>query len=158
MKTMDNSKLISVLYVDDEKQNLIAFRANFRKIFNVFLAESASEALTIIEHNPIDVVITDHMMPKVSGADLLEKLKDEHPYIGRILITGVSDINIITEAINKCEVFRFLTKPWVKDDLVQTIEASYYSNQDQMQQDMMKEKLLETNQQLEFMLRQKLIS
>ena len=158
MKTMDNSKLISVLYVDDEKQNLIAFRANFRRIFNVFLAESASEANLIIDQNKIDVVITDHMMPEVSGADLLENLKDEHPYIGRILITGVSDINIITEAINKCEVFRFLTKPWVKDDLVQTIEAAYYSNQEQLQQDKMKEKLLETNQQLEFMLRQKLIS
>lgn len=78
--------------------------------------------------------------------------------IGRILITGVSDINVIIDAINTCEVYRFLTKPWVKDDLTQTIEAAYYSNQQKQQELQLNEKLVETNQQLEFMLRQKLIS
>ena len=155
---MEKGMLISVLYVDDERQNLIAFRANFKRLFNVFLAESASEALSVIENNKIDVVITDHMMPEVSGADLLETLKNEHPAIGRILITGVSDINVIIDAINTCEVYRFLTKPWVKDDLTQTIEAAYYSNQQKQQELQLNEKLVETNQQLEFMLRQKLIS
>ena len=155
---MEYNKIISVLYVDDEVQNLTAFRANFRKIFNVYLAEGANEALEIISQNDIDVVITDHMMPETSGVELLEKLKDEHPTIGRILITGSNDINIVIEAINRCEVFRFLTKPWVKDDLTQTIEASFYSNQEKKQESLMKSKLVETNQQLEFMLRQKLIS
>jgi DNA-binding NtrC family response regulator len=155
---MDLNKIISVLYVDDEAQNLTAFRANFRKIFNVHLAEGAAQALEIIEANEIDVVITDHMMPEVSGVDLLEILKGEYPHIGRILITGCNDINIVIEAINRCEVFRFLTKPWVKDDLTQTIEASFYANQEKKQDHLMKSKLVETNQQLEFMLRQKLIS
>lgn len=155
---MEFNKIISVLYVDDEAQNLTAFRANFRKIFNVHLAEGADQALEIIKEHEIDVVITDHMMPGISGVDLLEILKDEHPHIGRILITGCNDINIVIEAINRCEVFRFLTKPWVKDDLTQTIEASFYSNQEKKQDNIMKSKLVETNQQLEFMLRQKLIS
>jgi response regulator RpfG family c-di-GMP phosphodiesterase len=155
---MELNKIISVLYVDDEAQNLTAFKANFRKNFNVYLAESATEALEIINTTQIDVVITDHMMPEVSGVDLLEILKKEFPFIGRILITGCNDINIVIEAINRCEVFRFLTKPWIKDDLTQTIEASFYSNQEKHQDSKIKDKLVQTNQQLEFMLRQKLIS
>jgi response regulator RpfG family c-di-GMP phosphodiesterase len=149
---------ISVLYVDDESQNLVSFKANFKRIFNVSLAESATEALAIINSQQIDVVITDHMMPSISGADLLERLKIEQPQIGRILITGCNDINIVIEAINRCEVFRFLTKPWVKDDLIQTIEAAYKSASEKYQEKLTAEKLQETNQQLEFMLRQKLIS
>lgn len=151
-------KEISVLYVDDEAQNLAAFKANFRKIFNVTVANDASEALAIINSAHIDVVITDHMMPDISGVDLLEMLKESHPYIGRILITGCSDISIVIEAINRCEVFRFLTKPWVKDDLTETITSSYEANVERQNESVKKTKLEETNQQLEFMLRQKLIS
>ena len=64
-------------------------------------------------------------MPDITGADLLEMLKESHPYIGRILITGPSNINIGIEVINRCEVFRFLTKPRVKDDLLETIESCF---------------------------------
>jgi response regulator RpfG family c-di-GMP phosphodiesterase len=155
---MEINKIINVLYVDDEPINLTAFKANFRKDFNVLVAESAAEAVQTIVSSNVDVVITDHMMPNVSGVELLEQIKDSHPFIGRILITGCNDINIVIEAINRCEVFRFLTKPWVKTDLKQTIEAAYYSNIEKIQQTKMTEKLAETNQQLEFMLRQKLIS
>ena len=129
-----------------------------KDIIKLALAESATEALEIINSQQIDVVITDHMMPSISGADLLERLKIEQPQIGRILITGCNDINIVIEAINRCEVFRFLTKPWVKDDLIQTIEAAYKSASEKYQEKLMAGKLQETNQQLEFMLRQKLIS
>lgn len=149
---------ICVLYVDDEPQNLTAFKANFRKIFTVITANNATEALSIINSDQVDVVITDHMMPDISGVDLLEKLKESHPYIGRILITGCNDINIVIEAINRCEVFRFLTKPWVKDDLTETIQASYQENLEKQNESLVATKLVETNQQLEFMLRQKLIS
>ena len=75
-----------------------------------------------------------------------------------ILITGCSDINIVIEAINRGEVYRFLTKPWVKDILSNTIETGYYTMQEKKHEQQLNSKLLETNQQLEFMLRQKLIS
>ena len=149
---------ISVLYVDDEPQNLNAFRANFRKIFDVHLANDATEALEVIKSNEIHVVVTDHMMPDISGVDLLEILKDSQPLIGRILITGCTEIAIVIEAINRSEVFRFLTKPWIKDDLTETIKASYEINATKREESKKQDTLEETNQQLEFMLRQKLIS
>lgn len=155
---MEETKFISVLYVDDEAPNLSAFKANFRKLFNVYLAESAQEAMEMVRNLPIDVVITDHMMPGVSGVELLEQLKVERPDLCRILITGCSDINIVIDAINRGEVYRFLTKPWVKDILANTIETGYYSYEEKKLEMKMSDKLIETNQQLEFMLRQKLIS
>lgn len=155
---MSENRKISVLYVDDESPNLSAFKANFRRNFEVFLAESAEKALEIIQTSKIDVVITDHMMPGTSGVDLLEMLKTEHPAICRILITGCSDINIVIEAINRGEVYRFLTKPWVKDVLCNTIETGFQTMQEKESATKMNSKLIETNQQLEFMLRQKLIS
>tara|TARA_B110000967_G_scaffold204046_1_gene245804 strand:+ start:268 stop:561 length:294 start_codon:yes stop_codon:yes gene_type:complete len=97
-------------------------------------------------------------MPDITGADLLEMLKESHPYIGRILITGSSNINIGIEAINRCKVFRFLTKPRVKDDLVETIGSCCLENEEKQKENLVSAKLIETNQQLEFMLRQKLIS
>ncbi len=98
------------------------------------------------------------MMPDISGVDLLEMLKASHPYIGRILITGCNDINIVIDAINRCRVYRFLTKPWVKDDLTQTITESFQLNEEKREEAKVTNKLVETNEQLEFMLRQKLIS
>ena len=155
---MEENKMITVLYVDDEAPNLSAFKANFRKQFNVLLAQSVSEAYQIIANEKVDVVVTDHMMPEKSGVDLLEQLKKVHPHICRILITGCSDINIVIEAINRGEVYRFLTKPWVKDVLTNTIETGYYSSQEKREEASLNDRLIETNQQLEFMLRQKLIS
>jgi DNA-binding NtrC family response regulator len=155
---MNLNSEICVLYVDDEPQNLNAFRANFRKIFNVITANDATEALEIIKDQHVDVVITDHMMSNISGVDLLEMLKDSHPLIGRILITGCSDIAIVIEAINRCDVFRFLTKPWIKNDLIETITSSFEMNLEKRKENQKSSKLEETNQQLEFMLRQKLIS
>jgi len=149
---------ICVLYVDDELQNLTAFRANFRKIFNVILANDALEALEIIKTTDVDVVVTDHMMPDISGVDLLEMLMNDNPYIGRILLTGCNDINIVIDAINRCQVFRFLTKPWRKENLTQTIIDAYNASEEKREEDKKASKLSETNEQLEFMLRQKLVS
>jgi response regulator RpfG family c-di-GMP phosphodiesterase len=155
---MDENKMISVLYVDDEQPNLSAFKANFRRTFDVYLADSVTKAHQIIAEENIDVVITDHMMPVKSGVDLLEQLKQERPEICRILITGCSDVNIVIEAINRGEVYRFLTKPWVKDVLTNTIESGFEAMQEKKEESELNNKLMETNQQLEFMLRQKLIS
>lgn len=149
---------INVLYVDDEVQNLSSFKANFRRDFNIFTADSALEAKKIVENNEIHVIVTDHMMPNISGVQLLEDLIISHPNIYRILITGCSDISIVIDAINKGQVYRFLTKPWNHEEMVSTISGAFALYKEEKDQLEINEKLMETNQQLEFMLRQKLIS
>lgn len=108
---MKNDKL-NVLYIDDEENNLIAFKAAFRYDYNIHLANSAYSGLEIIKHKPIDIVVSDNRMPEATGIDLFAVLKQDYPSIGRILITGYTNAEDLIDSINKGEIFRYLKKPW----------------------------------------------
>jgi len=118
-----NQKL-KVLYVDDEGVNLLAFKANFRRDYHVITAESAAQAIDIMANETPDVVLADQRMPEMTGVEFFEKIRKTHPYSIRILLTGFSDIEAVIAAINKGQVYGYATKPWVKDDLVRTIEGT----------------------------------
>jgi response regulator RpfG family c-di-GMP phosphodiesterase len=155
---MSTQPEINVLYVDDEENNLLAFKASFRRYFNIYTAISATDAKVILSEHEIQVLITDQRMPEVLGTELLEQAVKDYPDQIRILLTGFSDIDALKDAINKGQIYRYLEKPWNDDALKKTIEdasqiyflkkkAQYHSEQ-----------LLQSNEQLEFMLRQKLLS
>lgn len=148
----------NVLYVDDEVFNLSSFKANFRKDFNVFLADSAEQAYEVLNDNEIHVVISDHRMPGKTGIEFLSSLVEKHPYVIRILLTGCSEVDVIVNAINVGQVYRYMTKPWHKDELVSTVNGAFEIYRNNWQTQVTRESLEETNKQLEFMLRQKLIS
>jgi response regulator RpfG family c-di-GMP phosphodiesterase len=148
---------INVLYVDDEENNLIAFKATFRRYFSVFIALSAIEAEVILSQNNIHVLITDQRMPGTLGTELLAKAAKDYPHQTRILLTGYSDIEALKDAVNKGQIFRYLQKPWNEEELKTTIEDSYHVYNIKKEQKELNEKLILTNEQLEFMLRQKLL-
>ena len=116
---------IKVLYIDDEVINLQAFKATFRRQFDIHLAKSAEEGFEILKNNPIEVVIADQRMPNKTGVDFFESIIDVHPNPIRILLTAYSDINAIIDAINRGNVYRYVTKPWSEYDLKLTIENAY---------------------------------
>lgn len=116
---------IKVLYIDDEVINLQAFKATFRRQFDIYLAKSADEGTEVLKNNPIEVVIADQRMPNKTGVDFFESILDIHPNPIRILLTAYSDINAIIDAINKGQVYRYVTKPWSEYDLKLTIENAY---------------------------------
>lgn len=151
-------KKISVLYVDDEENNLISFKANFRIKYKVFIAISGDEALKIMEKNAIDIIITDQRMPKMTGVQFLEKVLEKHPDPMRILLTGYADMNAVVDAVNKGKIFHYLTKPWNEEELDMTILRAYDVLQERREVESMNEKLATSNDQLEFLLRQKLLS
>ena len=155
---MDENVTINVLYVDDEENNLIAFRASFRRYFTIYTAASANEAQDILKSHIIHVLITDQRMPETLGTELLAKAVKDYPNQSRVLFTGYSDIEALKDAVNRGQIFRYLQKPWNDDELKKTIEDSYqvyHIRQEQLQKN---ELLVLTNEQLEFMLRQKLLS
>jgi response regulator RpfG family c-di-GMP phosphodiesterase len=154
---MNNDK-ISILYVDDEENNLISFKATFRLKYKVFTAISGSDAIEILGNNLIHVIITDQRMPNMTGVEFLEKIIDDFPDPIRILLTGFTDMNAVVDAINKGKIFHYLTKPWNEEELDKTIERAYdiYMEKEKIKQ--MNEKLEISNSQLEFLLRQKLLS
>lgn len=119
------TKKISVLYVDDEIHNLQGFKANYRKIFNVFLAVTTMEAERIIETEKIDVVICDQKMPNLDGIQLLCKIKQKNPTIARILVTAYKTMEVAMSAVNEAKVFSILEKPFNFNKLELTIKEAY---------------------------------
>lgn len=114
-----------VLYVDDEAGNLVAFTANFRYHYDVFTAQSAAEGKKILKEKDIHVIITDQRMPEMTGVQFLESIVDEFPFPIRILLTGYTDIETVIEAINKGQIYRYVSKPFNPDELKEVIDQAY---------------------------------
>lgn len=116
MSTKDNSKE-SVLYVDDEQENLTGFKYSFMFDFEVHTAITVEDAYKILEKENIKVVVSDQRMPELTGVEFLKDLSVKYPDIIRIMLTAYSDVNVALEAINEGKVYQYLTKPWNKEDM-----------------------------------------
>ncbi|HLO70141.1 MAG TPA: response regulator [Flavipsychrobacter sp.] len=149
---------INILYVDDEQNNLVSFKATFRIKYNVHTAISGEEAIKILRANPIDIIITDQRMPNMTGVEFLESILDEYPDPMRILLTGYADLNAVIDAVNKGKIFHYLTKPWNEEELDMTIKRAFEVYTLRKDEKELTEKLGVTNAQLEFLLRQQLLS
>lgn len=114
-----------VLYVDDDQENLDGFHYSFGKDFTVFLAKQINQVWEILDSNDIRVIISDQRMPEKSGIDLLTEVEKKYPNIVRIILTAFANIDVLIEAINKGNVYRFHTKPWNREDLLFTIENAF---------------------------------
>ena len=155
---METGPEINVLYVDDEENNLVAFKATFRRNFKVFTALSAVDAKNILAENEIHVLITDQRMPVTTGSELLAQAVLDYPDQIRILLTGYSDIDALKDAINLGQIYCYLQKPWNEDELRDTINKAYAIYREKKDKEIYTGKLAESNEQLEFYLRQKLLS
>ncbi|UKJ08997.1 response regulator [Solitalea lacus] len=149
---------INVLYIDDEPNNLTAFRAAFRRDYTIFTAISAEEGLKVLGENEIHVLITDQRMPKTTGIEFLESILDTYPDPIRMLLTGYADINAVIDAINKGQIYRYISKPWDEYELRQNIENGFDVYMLRKMNKQLTEDLASANDQLEFLLRQKLLS
>ena len=149
---------INILYVDDEINNLISFKAVFRIKYNIFTAISGEEAIKVLHANPVNIIITDQRMPQMTGVEFLETILGDFPDPIRILLTGYADMNAVVDAVNKGKIFHYLTKPWNEEELDMTIERAYEVYTEKMEEKEMNKKLSVSNEQLEFLLRQKLLS
>lgn len=108
-----------LLFVDDEPSILSALRRLFRPLgYRVLLAESARAGLSVLEGEPVDLVVSDMRMPEMDGAQFLERVRNQWPDVVRILLTGYADINSTIAAINRGEIHRYIAKPWEDQDLI----------------------------------------
>ncbi|WP_026897349.1 response regulator [Daejeonella oryzae] len=149
---------INLLYVDDEENNLLSFKATFRLKYNIKIALSADEAMQILDKNPIEIIITDQRMPNTTGIEFLEKVLVKYPDPIRILLTGYSDMNAVVDAVNKGKIYHYLTKPWDEKVLDETIAKAFELYQQNLEVKTLNGKLVTSNEQLEFLLRQRLLS
>ncbi len=148
MKPRD--KKITILYVDDERNNLVAFKANFRLEFDIHIAESAKEGLEILQRTNIEIIITDQRMPEITGVEFLETVMLDYPEPIRILLTGYTDLATVIESVNKGKIFQYVTKPYDEGTLREIIMQAY----DEYEK---RQKIIRDNSKYEALLRQKLL-
>lgn len=114
-----------LLYVDDEEGNLVVFEAAFEDDFQITLAHSAEEVLELMEERAFAVVVADHRMPRMTGVELLEILRERHPLTKRILLTGYTDPAAMIDSINRGQVFHYVRKPWERHELLAILRRAF---------------------------------
>jgi response regulator RpfG family c-di-GMP phosphodiesterase len=112
----------SILSIDDDPLILkvledLVTRSGYQSVTTT----SANEALRYALDRKFAVVIADHNMPDMMGADLLHRFAQIQPSASRILITGIKSLDIVTAAVNSGEIFRFVTKPWISAEMMATL-------------------------------------
>lgn len=149
-----------ILYLDDEQENLNSFKAAFRRDFKIYTAINSEDAEKILEKHGRDISITlsDQRMPKVNGIEFFESVKEKYPEMIRILVTGYSDINVVIDAINKSQVYKYIQKPWDINYMRKIIEQAFEVFTLRRENKKLTDDLLTVNSQLEFMFRQKLLA
>lgn len=106
-----------VLVVDDEADNLDAFRFTFGRTFTLHLASGADEALEILRAHDIAIIVTDQRMPRMTGLELLRAARDIRPDAVGIILTAFTDVDVLIESINLGRIYRYVTKPWDSKEL-----------------------------------------
>jgi sigma-B regulation protein RsbU (phosphoserine phosphatase) len=144
-----DKNLHPILYIDDEKDNLTVFHSAFRRDFEVHLAVSGAEGLKVMSNEDIHLVITDQRMPEMTGVEFLEKIIPDYPDCIRMVLTGFSDVEAIIQAINKGRVYRYITKPWNREELKITIDRALEAYNLRQQNKDLVASLKEANETLE---------
>ena len=136
-----------ILIVDDEPANLRLLERLFRRRYQVISALSGKEALEMLEQHDISVIISDQRMPEMTGIEFLKCAAALRHRTVRIILTGYTDVNALVEAINSGVVYKYVTKPWVNEDLQQTVVRAlqhYETNKNRYELKMQNEHLLQS--------------
>lgn len=153
----DNKK-ITLLYIDDEENNLNAFKATFRRQFDIDIVTSAHEAKKMLVQKEYEVIVSDQRMPEMTGVEFFQEIKITHPAPVRVLLTGYADITAVIDAVNKGEIYRYLQKPWNEIELSANIRAASELHRLRESNKALTNTLKKVNKQLEFLVRQSMIS
>ena len=124
---------IRVLYLDDEEANLFSFKAAFRREFEVHTCLEPHQAVRLLDEHEFHVVLSDQRMPRISGVEFFELIMPDHPDVSRVLVTGYADTDAVVDAINKGQVYRFVSKPWNEEELRNVIQSGFYLNRSRVQ-------------------------
>ncbi len=113
-----------ILVVDDEPANLRLLERLFRRDYEVVTAESGEEALSLLPHHDVALLITDQRMPGMTGVELLKRTVEIRPHLVRLILTGYTDVETLVEAINSGYVYKYVTKPWNNEELRLTVSRA----------------------------------
>lgn len=147
-----------VVYLDDEPGNRQAFEAAFRKDFKVLCAATLEEAWSLLKENRVHVLITDQRMPGMKGSELLALVRQRYPQVRRMLVTAYADLQAVVDALNSGGACFYIQKPWELETVRAAVERSFTEIMAEEARVTYTKRLVVSNQQLEFALRQRLLS
>lgn len=113
-----------LLVVDDEADVGDSVHDLLRREFRVLRATSAQEGLRLMQEEEVHIVMTDQRMPRITGLELLAKVKARSPHAVRLLFTGYADLESIIAAINQGHIYQFLKKPWQPEELLAVVRTA----------------------------------
>jgi two-component system probable response regulator PhcQ len=124
MENLYDYKKFAILYVDDEEKSLKYFARAFEDQFRILTASNAQDGLKLVEQHGdgIGILMTDQRMPGEKGVWLLEKSRQLHPRVVRILATAFSDMDAAIAAVNTGAIYKYVTKPWDPVQLEHTLK------------------------------------
>lgn len=111
----------TLLFVDDEPDILQALERAFRKRCRILLANSGSEAIALLDRQPVDLIISDQRMPGASGVQVLKHALSVQPEAVRILLTGYADVESLAQCVNEAQIYKYITKPWQPEMVLLTV-------------------------------------
>lgn len=115
-----------ILIVDDEENVCNALRRSLRKEgYELFFGHEPAQGLEILSKQKVDMVMSDHLMPNMTGLEFLKMVRDRYPDMMRIMLTGHADMQTAIDAINQGNIYRFLTKPWDDTELKVTLFLAF---------------------------------
>ena len=116
----------TLLLVDDEENILAALKRLLRRDgYQILTATSARQGFELLAAHPVGVIVSDQRMPEMCGTEFLGKVKEIYPHTIRIVLSGYTDLQSITNAINQGAIYKFLTKPWEDDLLRENIQKAF---------------------------------
>lgn len=138
-----------ILFVDDEIENLNSFKAAYRKKYEIFTAISGNDALQFLKDHKVNIVITDQRMPNMTGVELLDEVRKIDSKIITMLITAYHDLKPAVDAINRGEIYHYITKPWNEDYLGIIIDRAFDKYKSSLLLEIQNQKLLKANKELD---------
>jgi CheY-like chemotaxis protein len=116
----------TLLLVDDEENILRALKRTLRQDgYQIHTASSAREGLDVLARIPIGVIVSDERMPEMNGTEFLGRVKTLYPNTVRIMLSGYTDLKVVTAAVNEGAIYKFLTKPWEDASLREDVRQAF---------------------------------
>ncbi len=118
---MNNSDQNQTIVIVDDEEMVLTSISSFLSLetnYNLETFTSAKEALEFIKNNPIDLVVSDYLMPEMDGISFLIKVREMRPEVPRIILTGYADKENAIKAINQVGLFQYIEKPWDNEDIL----------------------------------------
>lgn len=153
-----SSEVPCVVYLDDEVGNRQAFEAAFRKEFKVICVDGLGALWTALQEHQVHVLITDQRMPGMTGSEVLALVRERYPSVKRMLVTAYADLQAIVDALNRGGVCYYIQKPWEVDQVRKAVLNAFAETKAESERAAFTRKLITSNEQLEFALRQRLLS